>query len=316
MQPIFDHGSHGRCILVMHHVTERRKIPHFEIGKTRLPATYLVDAVLALKMASILRLPTQHQQGRCPNASPTGFGLVATVEHGIGESMPRIEAQHHPIGRRPRPDAGHEMGNGAGQSWIATLQLLGQAIARLVVRFFDALAQLIEPFGESIGRAFGVDSRQTEALEGYQATDTLRPHAGIECGNVAAHAVPDQRRGPITDEEIEHGVEITEVVRKPVGRIVACAAAEAAPIWRHEVQPSRQGIDQKLEGIGAVLKAVQQKNRGCLVRSPMQHAVRKTADLDHLLARLHDGFVSRHRSRSQLPRNRRYAGFAVSSIHG
>jgi hypothetical protein len=110
-------------------------------------------------------------------------------------------------------------------------------------------------------RLFRPGRRHAEAFQVDHPAHPRRPHAGVNAGHVAAHAVAEQvdrRRGRIM---VEHRVEVGDVVREPVGvGARARGQAEAAPVGRDDVPVAGQVVGDELERGADIHPAVQHEN--------------------------------------------------------
>jgi hypothetical protein len=159
----------------------------------------------------------------------------------VAEDVPLpVVAALGPVRRQPRRAIGR-------QARVVLHEALGHGIEAVVRAQLHRRAQFVEPLAVALGRVMGPAFRQAEAFQVDEAPHPLRAHAGIDHHHVAAHAVADEVDRLVGRQRLQQRVEVAEVVGEPVavggGRF---AAAEAAPVGRHDPALARQRIDDEL----------------------------------------------------------------------
>jgi len=106
------------------------------------------------------------------------------------------------------------------------------------------------------------------------------PHAGVQHGDIAAHAVAHQVNRLAGGVVVQQEVEVGQVVGKPVVvGIRGAGQAKAAPVRRKHVPRRAQRIHQELKRRRNIHPAVEQHDlSGARIR-PAPHVIAQAADL-------------------------------------
>ena len=198
------------------------------------------------------------QYGRS-DIAPAGHGFLQLVGHRIDQLVRRIAAQFDATGGvLPAPVLRQIQRARLGQPRIAAAHASGQFGEIGVIPKTGLVRELRQPFGVARRRLGRLAAAHAETLQIDQPRHALGTHARIHAGDVAAHAVPDQRGRPIRLEMRQQPVQITHVIGEPVtiGR-PPCRQAIAAPVRRDHLPVRAQSIDQKLERGRHIHPAVQ-----------------------------------------------------------
>ena len=123
-------------------------------------------------------------------------------------------------------------------------------------------------------------ARQAEALQEGELAHALRAHAGVQVGDVAAHAVAHQVDAAVLREQPQQHVQVAQVVDEPVPARGPLAQAEAAPVGCDHVPVALERVDQKLERRRDVHPAVQQPQLRMSGIAPGAHVVAQAADVE------------------------------------
>ena len=123
-------------------------------------------------------------------------------------------------------------------------------------------------------------ARQAEALQEGELAHALRAHAGVQVGDVAAHAVTHQVDAAVLREQPQQHVQVAQVVDEPVPARGPLAQAEPAPVGGDHVPVALERIDQKLERRRDVHPAVQQPQLRVSGIAPGAHVVAQAADVE------------------------------------
>ena len=159
------------------------------------------------------------------------------------------------------------------------------------------VAQVLQPFAISTRCLPGLSARQAEAFDAHDAPDPLRADTRVQRRDISAHAVPDQRDRRVRRPEFQQRIEITEIVREPVAIRRPLAAAEAAPVRRHERVPVGHLVHDELEGVARVHPAVQQHDQPVAASRPACHMMAQATDNRLLVDRCAPGLVGLVHSR-------------------
>ena len=143
--------------------------------------------------------------------------------------------------------------------------------------------KFVHPLGITARCLAGARSRQAETLQIDQPPDSLGPHACVNHGHIAAHAVADQINRLAGGVVVQQKVQVGQVVGKPeVVGLTSAGLAKAAPVGRDDASACGkglwQGIDHELVRGGHVHPTVQQHQRRAMagagiVRTPAQYVV-------------------------------------------
>jgi hypothetical protein len=180
-----------------------------------------------------------------------------------------------------------------GEARIVGAQPLGERFEGIVVakrRFFRG--ELAEPAHVTPGRLLGVRPGHAEAFEIDELRHAPGPDAGIHRGDVAAHAVADERHRRLGLEVIEQALQVGEIVREPVAvALRPLGEAETAPVGRDHAPVAAQRIHHELERRRHVHPAVQQEELRRARIAPAAAVIAQAAHRDE------QGFAGLHEAR-------------------
>ena len=80
----------------------------------------------------------------------------------------------------------------------------------------------------------------------------LRPYAGVQHGDVATHAVPDQIDRRSRRQFVQQRIQIGEIVGEPIAVVRSLRAPEAAHVHRDQRARRREVIDDELPRLAGV----------------------------------------------------------------
>jgi len=171
----------------------------------------------------------------------------------------------------------------AAQPGIVAAQALGERFEVLVVAKRGLFAELGQPARVALGRLLRARSREPKTFQVDEFRHALGADAGVHRGDVAAHAVADERGWRIRLEVLEQPIQIGKIIREPVAvALRPFAQAEAAPVRRDHAPVPVQCVHQELERGRHVHPSVQDEELRRALPAPAAAVVTQAADLDEL----------------------------------